>query len=253
MRTRSLIVGVLAAVTAIGGLTLPAAAAATPQDDVSARIIGGKPASEDYSFMASLQGSSGRHSCGASLIKADWVVTAKHCVGSGAAGMQFRIGTKTHNAGGTVVKAAKVVTHATIDIALVKLASPVQEKTIAVADSAGAEGTATRIIGWGLTCPVRGCGDVPVQLQELDTKIRPDSACTGITGAQEICTDNPGGNSGACYGDSGGPQVKKVGGAWQLIGATSRAGNGNPTCATGPSIYVDVTTFKDWIAQNTGA
>jgi len=44
-----------------------------------------------------------------------------------------------------------------------------------------------------------------------------------------------------------------VNGAWQLIGATSRAGNNNPVCATGPSIYVDVPAFASWIAANTGS
>jgi secreted trypsin-like serine protease len=77
-----------------------------------------------------------------------------------------------------------------------------------------------------------------------------DGSCLGISGASEICTNNPGGNKGACYGDSGGPQIKQVSGVWQLIGATSRAGNNNSTCATGPSIYVDVPYFRTWITQN---
>jgi hypothetical protein len=42
------------------------------------------------------------------------------------------------------------------------------------------------------------------------------------------------------------------GSAWQLIGVTSRSGNGDSTCATGPSIYTDATAYTDWIAQHTG-
>ena len=37
-----------------------------------------------------------------------------------------------------------------------------------------------------------------------------------------------------------------------LIGATSRAGNLNPTCATGPSIYSDLTAIRSWIDTQVG-
>jgi snapalysin len=74
-----------------------------------------------------------------------------------------------------------------------------------------------------------------------------------IRGVVEICTNNPGGNAGACYGDSGGPQVRRVSGRWMLVGATSRSGNGSPTCATGPSIYGDLPAIRTWIVSQTGA
>jgi secreted trypsin-like serine protease len=78
------------------------------------------------------------------------------------------------------------------------------------------------------------------------------SACAGIDGSLELCTSNPNGDSGACYGDSGGPQVTGGEGNWTLIGVTSRAGNSNPTCATGPSIYTDATAYASWIGEHTG-
>jgi secreted trypsin-like serine protease len=78
-----------------------------------------------------------------------------------------------------------------------------------------------------------------------------DSLCSGIRASTEICTNNPGGTRGACYGDSGGPEIKSVSGTWQLIGATSRSGGGS-TCAVRPSIYVDVPAFRSWIQSTTG-
>jgi secreted trypsin-like serine protease len=99
--------------------------------------------------------------------------------------------------------------------------------------------------------PRGDCG-APITLQQLDTSIVNDYECSGISRSSEICTDNPNNNSGACYGDSGGPQVKRVNGVWQLIGATSRAGNNSTTCATAPSIYVDVPYYSNWIARYTG-
>jgi snapalysin len=113
-------------------------------------------------------------------------------------------------------------------------------------------GTATRIIGWGQTCPVRGGCGAPTVANELDTSIVSDSRCRGIIGSVEICTNNPGGDAGACYGDSGGPQVRRVGGVWNQIGATSRSGNGSSTCATGPSIYGDLSAIRTWINSQVG-
>jgi secreted trypsin-like serine protease len=251
MRARTLLVSLAAiAATAISGLIAPGTAGAATSDDVTPYIVGGHNATQTYSFMVSLQSSSGSHSCGGSLIKANWVVTAAHC-GTPA---QVRIGSNNRTSGGTVARVSRRIAHPSGDIALLQLSTSVSQQPIAVAASSGAVGTQTRIIGWGQTCPTRGCGAAPVTLQELDTSIVNDSECSGggIAGSTEICTDNTGNTAGACYGDSGGPEIKQVNGVWQLIGATSRSG-GSATCTREPSIYVDVPAFRSWISQNAGA
>ncbi len=211
-------------------------------DEVTPLVVGGRPATENYPWMVYTSG------CTGTLIKANWVVTAKHC----PTPTSVRVGSINRSSGGTVVRVSRAVNHPSIDVKLMQLASSVSYAPAPIPTTSGAVGTATRIIGWGQTCPTRGCGSAPTVAHELDTSIVSDSRCIGINGTYEICTNNTNGNSGACYGDSGGPQVRRINGVWNLIGATSRAGNNNSTCATGPSIYGDLPSIRSWINTQVG-
>jgi hypothetical protein len=241
---------VAVAALATAGLAAPATAgpayfkAPAPDGDIGINVVGGRPASENYSFLVYSSG------CTASLIKANWVVTAGHCPTPSS----VRVGSINRTSGGTVARVNGSVTHPTADVKLLRLATSVTQAPAPIPTGSPAVGTATRIIGWGQTCPVRGACSTPTVAQELDTSVVSDSLCRGggIRGTVEICTNNPGGDSGACYGDSGGPQVQRVSGRWVLVGATSRSGNGDPRCATGPSIYGDLPSIRSWIVGYTG-
>ncbi|BCL16732.1 snapalysin family zinc-dependent metalloprotease [Micromonospora sagamiensis] len=212
------------------------------EGDISPLVVNGQPATENYPWMVYTSG------CTGTLIKSNWVVTAKHCPTPSS----VRVGSINRTSGGTVVGVSRAVNHPTIDVKLFQLSSSVSYAPAPIPTTSGAVGTATRIIGWGQTCPTRGCGSAPTIAHELDTSIVSDSRCLGINGPYEICTNNTNGNAGACYGDSGGPQVRKINGVWNLIGATSRAGNGSSTCATGPSIYGDLPSIRTWINTQVG-
>lgn len=255
MRLRSLAAALLtAASVALALVAAPATAVGVPTDGggLQPNVVGGSPAPA-YSFMGSLQNLSGSHFCGASVVHPNWAVTARHCVaGTSPSTMRLRVGSNNRTSGGVIVNVTSVATHPSYDLAVIGLTTvPAAYQPVVIAAASGPVGTFTRIMGWGQTCPSPGGCGAPVQLQQLNTSIVADSSCGGIFAAVEICTSNPGGTAGACYGDSGGPQVKTVGGAWQLIGATSRSGGGS-TCALNPSIYVDVPALRPWIQGVTG-
>ena len=241
-RLSTVLLGALLATAASTAAVAPAQAA--PPDEFD-RIVNGDPVTENYPFLVALSG------CTGTLIKANWVVTADHC----PVPATVRVGSVNRTSGGTVVRVTRAVSNPQIDVKLLQLASAVTHAPAPIPAAATPVGTATRIIGWGLTCPVRGCGSQPVVANQLDTSVVDDRLCIAIDGPREICTNNPRtdlGDAGACYGDSGGPQVLRVNGRWAVIGATSRAGNNNPRCATGPSIYGDLVSIRSWIVQTVG-
>lgn len=247
--------GILATTAALVWSGQAVAKPPPPGDEGEAgiQIVGGQPATETYSFMVSLQNSNG-HFCGGSLIKPNWVVTAAHCADINPT--QVRVGTQTWNSGGSVARVVSQTKHPTwtgqggSDIALLKLDQNVSQQPITIAANGGAQGTPTRLMGWGSRTGERG--DRPIQLMQVDVKVT--SGCTNQFDAQkELCLGDNDPDTSACYGDSGGPSVIQVNGAWQLTGATSRAGQGRHPCQSNEAaIYSSVPAHKAWIDQVTG-
>ncbi|MGX7828381.1 S1 family peptidase [Actinokineospora sp. 24-640] len=254
-------------IAAVIGLVL--ATAGLARAEVAPTIVGGRDATGPYPFMASIQ-NSGAHLCGGALIARQWLVTAAHCAPHiHPGGSTARVGSLDRTAGGSVTGIDLVVPHPRYDvdrpgydIALARLSSPVPQTPIRVAARAGGPGTATRVLGWGMTCDRSltdpACLQRPAHLQELDTVLVPDHRCGFFDPARELCVVSRDGHPRmACYGDSGGPQIRRAHGEWQLVGSTTGDGDDYQwrphNCSTAPDgspgtgIWQDVPTYRGWI------
>ncbi|WP_433269205.1 S1 family peptidase [Actinosynnema sp. CS-041913] len=219
--------------------------APTATADPVPRIIGGGPASQAYSFVASLQNTNGGHLCGGALVQSGWVLTAKHCVtGTSPSNLRVRVGSVNRTSGGTLELVTQFVQHPGSDVALLRLRAPVTHQPVQIAVSVPI-GSTVRLLGWGRTCAT--CTDpLPLGLREVDAPVLPDSRCG--TGPAELCVGGDG--RGACQGDSGSPAILKVGTVWHLAGAASRGTTA--VCGQGPWIYSDASAHRTWIRNITG-
>ncbi|MDX3227478.1 serine protease [Streptomyces sp. ME19-01-6] len=274
----------LATALSVGALAGAGAAQADENPPTpTPKIIGGHDATENYSFIVSLQkernGDPDGHRCTGALIRKDWVVTAAHCVteaGTGSAPytvmdpalFHVRVGSNDRTTGGTVAKIKDIKVNPGWrfledsigdghDVALLQLDTALTNKPVSVAPTSTKEGTAVRQIGWGYTstADVGDTSKLPVKLQELDTTVlnpsaeecRVDSSGDDSWGIREgdVCTDNPQDTYGPCNGDSGSPLLRKVYGRWQVVGVDSR-GIGD-VCGSSPDIYTGLNYHRSWL------
>ncbi|WP_132881070.1 S1 family peptidase [Tamaricihabitans halophyticus] len=238
---------------------MAALAMATPAN----AIINGTDATEDYSFVTTIRDAQGQHYCGGALIAPDWVVTAGHCTHLSAKDMSVQIGSNDRQQGGTERNVTKIVEHPDYDpeplalrrdIALLKLDAPVRQEPIRIADTRTEPSSPVRIMGWGMTCEDgTDCPEPPTTLQQLDTEIVRDKACTGFEPESDTCSEHPSGKAQACTLDSGGPVIQHNWRGWELSGVMSRDGDfdTNPRCV-GPMIWTDTVAHKPWIKDTIG-
>uniref|UniRef100_T1GIM6 Peptidase S1 domain-containing protein n=1 Tax=Megaselia scalaris TaxID=36166 RepID=T1GIM6_MEGSC len=225
------------------------------------RVVNGTTAKEgEYPYVVSLRSTSGSHSCGASIIAPDWILTAAHCVTGripNTTTIQYGV-VNISVAGPNIAKVKKIIYHENYnpssiinDIALLQLETPLKYNYINVAPiqlpPQGYEVPAnSQLIGWGLE---KTGGKVQTQLQEVNLKCYSDKECQQRhnyrTNKDNICAGVDEGGKGQCSGDSGGPltfgkyQVGLV--SWSVKPCT---------IAPYPGVYTKVSHYINWINAN---
>lgn len=233
---------------------------------VSPNIVGGsEAAAHAYPYQVSLQISSGGswyHSCGGSIVEADKIITAAHCVvGQDASKLRVVAGDHdlTAQEGTEQISSVAIASYhprfdmSTVDFdyAVIRLSAPLtlneNVATIALPTADYVPSGDCVNTGWGNT---RGDGGVsnPSKLQQvtLPSVSREDCAAdyAGINEVTDrmICAGSAG--KGPCNGDSGGPIVCNG----VLAGSVSW---GVVPCAQSnyPGVYANIAPALGWFAN----
>ncbi|MFF2999875.1 S1 family peptidase [Streptomyces sp. NPDC057950] len=241
-----------AAAAAATALLCAPGAVAAPQP-----IVGGTTTTTTaYPFMMQITDASQNQFCGGTLVAADKVVTAAHCMVGETTSSVRVVGGRTYLNGtnGTVSKVGKIwinpgYTDATNgdDVAVLTLSTAMSYTPASYVASTNtgvyAAGTTARIVGWGTTSEN---GSSSNQLRTATVPVVSDSSCRSSYGSDYVasdmvCAGYPNGGTDTCQGDSGGPLL--IGGV--LAGITSW-GNG---CAEAghPGVYTRLTTFSNLV------
>ena len=206
--------------------------------------------------------------CGATLIDAEWVLTAAHCTYNleqqpfAASELEIVVGSdQLRNDKGERLVVDRIIRHADFDfatfyndIALLHLSSAAQATPIQLATGTPEVATA-KVLGWGLTA----AGEGATTLQEAELPVVDQANCAELYAEQgytvsplSLCAGYSAGGVDACVGDSGGPLVAwdAEQETWQQLGIVS-AGAG---CAEPGyyGLYTRVASFTDWIAAQIG-
>jgi secreted trypsin-like serine protease len=235
------------------------------------KIVGGIEARPyEFPWQVSVQRkSSGSHFCGASIINANWIVCAAHCMSGETPGI-VSVSVGDHDRG--AVSAVRVVHDVAAifvhelynsrtfenDVSLIKTVNPIDLSTANVKPICAPDPAndyvyyKSQCSGWG-TINSGGicCPDV---LRYVTLNITTNAFCDAVYTTDTIypdmicATDNTGMNErDSCQGDSGGPlSTKSAGGIFSLIGIVSW-GIG---CASGfPGVYCRVGSHTAWITD----
>ena len=272
----------LVALTAAMLILLLAVGAAPAQDINSPEIVGGQEADPgEWPWQVALVKKANGADlyngqfCGGTIVAADWVVTAAHCV-EGRTTAYFDVVAGIHNLGTPNPNfqrrtISQIIKHpgwnpSTFDndIALLKLASPIAERNASggtlpikyaklVPDNVGAlAGKNVTVTGWGnRAANPPGGNDYPTKLHEVVVPVATNANCKMYYNEPGEITDNMlcAGATGkdSCQGDSGGPLVYNNGGTWQLAGVVSwGVGCANPD-KNYLGVYARVSRYIGWI------
>ncbi|GLH06209.1 Hypodermin-B [Gryllus bimaculatus] len=178
------------------------------------RIVGGSDTSiTNYPYQVSVQ-YEGSHSCGGSIISAEFILTAAHCFYDRDAAYSVRVGSSVRDAGGAVLDVAERLIHPLYeygggsedyDVALLRLRAPIafsaaaQPVALAARDEEVRAGTPAVVTGWGL---LKSGGSLATVLQEVEVPVVSPEDCNnvywGSITPRMLCAGYPEGGRDAC-------------------------------------------------------
>ncbi|KAK4872346.1 hypothetical protein RN001_014375 [Aquatica leii] len=221
------------------------------------KIIGGGFATEgEFPYQISFR-INGKHGCGGSILNANTVLTAAHCIITTPESMQVVTGTNLISENGDVYDVRSFTKHENYDankfindIALLHISSNIKYSDLVQPIAVGIDEIGVNVecvlSGWGLTSYP---GSVSTFLRYIRLKTISNKVCAEKHASSkypitddEICTYTRKGE-GFCQGDSGGPLVFNQ----QQIGIVSWG----KACAIGfPDVFTRVSAYYDWITEN---
>merc|ERR1712168_1501557 len=257
-------------VLCIALLILPALIEGCGNRPTFARVINGQNASPHaWPWQASLR-VRGRHICGGTLIRPDWVLTAAHCVDRNPSPSGYTVVLGAHQRTGTTsvqqtFNLKQLIKHQGFtmqnlkhDVALLQLDRPASlsdKVNVACLPSGDAAvGARCYITGWGKT---NGAGNsLPNILQQAALPVVSQAECKKkypiVEQSPHLCAgEGRAGASGGCNGDSGGPFVCQEGGRWVVHGAVSFGQRNCPT--THYTVFARVNSYLSWISKYIGS
>ncbi|KAF1676777.1 OVCH2 protein, partial [Pygoscelis papua] len=252
------------------------------------RIVGGNQVKQgSHPWQVSLKRRQ-KHFCGGTIVSAQWVVTAAHCVLDRNLLQYLNVTAGEHDLrirenGEQTLPVKYIIKHPNFDprrpmnydVALLKLdgafnfSSSVLPACLPDPGEKFEAGYICTACGWGR---LNENGVLPQVLYEVNLPILNSKECSRalstlkkpIQGDTVMCAGFPDGGKDACQGDSGGPLLcRRKHGAWTLAGVISW-GMG---CARGwisnekkkhydrgsPGIFTDLSAVLSWIQENMSA
>ncbi|KAJ8942810.1 hypothetical protein NQ318_022824 [Aromia moschata] len=231
---------------------------------LNTRIVGGNTTTiEKHPWQVSLQ-IFGVHSCGGSIISANTILTAAHCIDEILVNLyQVIIGTTDLSQPALKLSVRESTIHNAFDsetydydIAVIKLqenltfSNQIQPITLVQDGFQVPDGTALVTSGWGIT--ETGGTENSNILREVEINAINWSECyrklssVGTFTDRMICAGVSGGGKDTCQGDSGG--------AVELNGVLIGIVSWGVECGAVdyPGIYTNVSYFRSWIREHTG-
>ncbi|XP_056389833.1 prostasin [Hyla sarda] len=238
------------------------------------RIVGGQNGNiQDFPWQASLRYQS-LHACGASILSAQYVLTAAHCFPTEHSDADYDVivGTTSLSVPDASIQTIMVEKSYknpgysedvySFDIAVVKLKSPisfsssVQPIRLPSANVQFPAGMKCKISGWGHVKPsVPLASPQTLQVGQVILISRRTCNClyhinpsaNTLSSIQQdmICAGTVDGSVDACQGDSGGPLSCNTNSKWYQVGVVSWG----EECGTPnrPGVYIATSAYIDWI------